>query len=135
MSKALAQGDLRKSLQMQGLTGIMALHGIAALALDQRAWRDRAVAFTAAAAAGNKGSSVVAGMGGEGKSGVSVASEAAMAVNVLRGVVRACGVDTLQLLLQAGGERGLGGEEQRRALAQAAHGDAELMEKVRRLLG
>jgi hypothetical protein len=140
MAKALAQGDLRKALQMQGLAGLLALHGIAAAALDQRSWRDRAVAAPpAAAAAAADGGGEEEGSGSGGNSGgggrVAVATEAAIAVNVLRGVVRACPVETLSLLWTAGRDRGLGEQEMGRALVQAAHGDAGLMEKVRRLMG
>ena len=74
------------------------------------------------------------GGGGKGTTG-GAASDAAMAVNVLRGVLRACPLEVLQQLLAAGVDRGIGAQEQRRALVQAAHGDAGLMEKVRRLIG
>jgi hypothetical protein len=55
-------------------------------------------------------------------------------VNVLRGVVRACPVDVLRLLLAAGAARGVGQQEAARALVQTAHGDADLMGKVLRLI-
>lgn len=150
MAKGLARGELKKAVQMQSLAGYMALHGIAGLCLDQGAWRDRAVADGPAAAAAaavvdqegavgvsghSSSSSSRIGTSPEGKKAAArPASEAAMAVNVLRGVLRGAPVDVLELLLHAGEARGLQQQEQGRALVQAAHGDAALMDKVRQLL-
>ncbi|KAF8057274.1 Oxsr1 [Scenedesmus sp. PABB004] len=119
MAKALAQGDLRKSLQMGGLAGELALHGVAALALDQRAWAGEPSAAAASATGGGE---------------ARPAAAAAMAVNVLRGVLRACEPALLLRLLAAGRARGLPLAEQARAVVQAAHGDAALMAKAQQLL-
>jgi hypothetical protein len=129
MAKSLAQGDLRKSLQMGGLAGQLALQGVAALCLDQQAWSDTARTSTAAASVAAGGSSSAAGGGG-----AKPVSAAGMAVNVLRGVLRACPLELLQQLVGVGVARGVAVADQGRALVQAAHGDAALMDKVQQLL-
>jgi hypothetical protein len=141
MSKSLAQGDVRKSLQMKGLAGLMALHGIAALGLDQSAWKggDNVITVTTDtlhggehAARGVAGSGQL--KGGEEKARGGGVNAAGMAVNVLRGVIRGCGMEVLQQLVAVGLQRNIPLQDQGRALVQAAHGDAELMEEVRQLL-
>jgi hypothetical protein len=128
MAKSLAQGELRKSLQMGGLAGQMALQGIAGLCLDQRAWISTTAAGSMPAVSDASSSSSQGGAGGK------PVDAAGMAVNVLRGVVRACPLELLQQLLAVGVARGVPISEQGRALVQAAHGDAALMSKVQQLL-
>jgi hypothetical protein len=127
MGKALAHGDLTKALQLQGLAGLMALHGVAALCLDQAAWQQQQPQCQAGGSTGDVGPQATA-------ADVPPAPAAAIACNVLRGVLRGCDAPLLQQLLAAGRCRGQGSEAHGRALVQAAHGDAALMEKVRRLL-
>jgi hypothetical protein len=133
MAKSLAQGDLKKSLQMGGLAGQLALQGIAGLCLDQQAWRDAPdTTSTPLAAPGNGAAAYASGSSSD--SSVKPVSAAGMAVNVLRGVVRACPLEVLQQLLAVGQQCGVAVSEQGRALVQAAHGDAALMDKVQQLL-
>jgi hypothetical protein len=130
-AKTLAQGDLTKSLQMGGLAGQLALQCIAGLCLDQRAWRDA----QGATAPGIGAAADALGSGGVGGGGSAKPVNAAgMAVKVLRGVVRACPQEVLQQLVAVGQERGVPMSDQGRALVQAAHGDAALMDKVQQLL-
>jgi hypothetical protein len=128
MAKSLAQGDLKKSLQMGGLAGQLALQCIAGLCLDQQAWRDAPDATTPAPRIGAAADAIGGG------SSAKPLNAVGMAVNVLRGVVRACPLEVLQQLVAVGQQRGVAVSEQGRALVQAAHGDAALMDKVQQLL-
>eukprot|EP00879_Flechtneria_rotunda_P017462 GHRR01018300.1.p1 GENE.GHRR01018300.1~~GHRR01018300.1.p1 ORF type:complete len:320 (+),score=121.97 GHRR01018300.1:485-1444(+) len=149
MAKSLARGDLRKALQLKSLASAVALHGIAALCLDQKAWAagtsrvgglDCGLGLLAnplgpaAANSANKDAGMLFGDVARKQSTAAAVDAAAMALNVLRGVLRACSVDVLQQLVNVGVLRGIGLGEQSKVLIQAAHGDAMLMTKVRQLL-
>ena len=143
-AKSLAGGELDKALQLDSIAASVALHAIAAAALDPRQWaaqqaaEDAAVVAAAAVAGG--GSRSGSGSGSNDGSGVpprpppSSVDVAGRATNVLRGVVRGAAPEVLPRLLAAARERGVPDGEARRALALCTHGDAELMERVARAL-
>jgi hypothetical protein len=115
MGRSLASGDLAKTQQMGGVAAQVALYAVAGVCLDQRRWSHSSKEAQAAG-------------------GAKAASSEAMAVNVLRGVVRCGDQEVLQGLVGAAEQLGVPAEEARRALAVACYGDPVLMSVLDRCL-
>jgi hypothetical protein len=132
-AKSLGQGDLVKALRLGSISADLALHAVADMALDQASWAREQAREDGAAAERRRRDARAGRPRGSGSAAAAV-DAAGRATNVLRGVMRGAGLDTVRRLLAAGRARGQGTGAQRRALAVACHGDAELMEKLARLM-
>jgi hypothetical protein len=137
MARSLARGDLGKARRMGGLAAALAIEGVAALGLDQRRWGE--MVQGAREEGDGRGVGCMAGKvlgegkteGGEKEKKVVVQ---AMAVNIIRGLVRNGDVGLVRELLQVVENRGVEKGEAVKALVQCCHGDSQLMEVVRQVL-
>ena len=135
MARSLARGELGKARRMGSLAAALAVEGVAALGLDQREWAQEIMERGGGRVVGCMAGKVMGeGRRYEGEGRKNLDGEA-MAVNVIRGLVRSGDVGLVKELLGVAEKRGVERGEAERALVQCCHGDSQLMDVVREAVG